>query len=63
MFFVVFFKKMPETNFFMVARMGYHICPKGKGLMDELRVTQRGVAFVLEEDDQNGFCMFAIASQ
>jgi len=47
----------------MVARMGYHICPKGKGLMDELRVTQRGVAFVLEEDDQNGFCMFAIASQ
>jgi len=34
-------------------------CPEGNGLIDELRVTPRGKAFVLEEDDQNGFYMFA----
>jgi len=34
-------------------------CPEGNGLIDELRVTPRGEAFVLEEDDQNGFYMFA----
>ncbi|CAK8697796.1 unnamed protein product [Clavelina lepadiformis] len=35
------------------------VCPEGNGLMDELRVTPRGEAFVLEEDDQNEFYMFA----
>ena len=34
-------------------------CPEGNGLTDELRVTPRGEAFVLEEDDHNGFYMFA----
>jgi len=34
-------------------------CPEGNGLMDELRVTPSGEAFVLEEDDQNGFYMFS----
>jgi len=34
-------------------------CPEGHGLIDELRVTQRGEAFFLEEDGQNGFYMFA----
>ncbi|XP_076820937.1 uncharacterized protein LOC143466184 [Clavelina lepadiformis] len=30
-------------------------CPEGNGLMDELRVTPRGEAFVIEEDDENEF--------
>jgi len=34
-------------------------CPEGNGLIDELRVTPRKEAFVLEEDNQNGFYMFA----
>jgi len=33
-------------------------CPEGNVLLDELRVTPRGEAFVLDEDDQNRFYMF-----
>jgi len=33
--------------------------PEGNGLIDELRVTPWAEAFVLEQDDQNGFYMFA----
>ena len=35
------------------------VCPEGNGLMDEPHVTSRGENFVLNEDHQNGFYVYA----